>query len=66
MIFIGRIKQKFIKKFGEELVKKYEKKFSKDFDHNKEVLKELDIFQSRSTRNKIAGYIVKILKKKEF
>lgn len=63
---MGRIKQKFIKKFGEELVKKHEKKFSKDFDHNKEVLKELDIFQSRSTRNKIAGYIVKILKKKEF
>ncbi len=61
---VGRIKTSMIKNLGIKLLKKYPDKFTTDFEHNKQVLKELGIFDSKKIRNKVAGYIVR-LKKRE-
>jgi len=58
---MGRIKTKDIKKIAAELAKRPE--FSTDFEKNKTLLKELDITDEKTTRNKIAGCIVRIKKK---
>jgi small subunit ribosomal protein S17e len=57
---MGRIKTSLIKNLGEELIKKY--KFEQDFDKVKNKLNEMNIFQSKRVRNKVAGYIVRSLK----
>ncbi len=61
---MGRIKTRMIKNIGKKLVKMYPDKFTTDFEHNKAVLKELGIIDSKKVRNKVAGYIVR-LKKRE-
>jgi small subunit ribosomal protein S17e len=57
---MGRIKTSLIKNLGEELIKRY--KFEQDFDKVKNKLNEMNIFQSKRVRNKVAGYIVRSLK----
>ncbi len=66
VIFIGAIKQRYIKGAANKLVKNFPEEFSKDFNANKEVLKELDIVDSSHVRNKIAGSIVHVVKNKKF
>ncbi len=61
---MGRIKTKMIKNLGKKLEKAYSDRFTADFEHNKAVLKELGIIDSKKIRNKVAGYIVR-LKKRE-
>ncbi len=61
---MGRIKTTMIKNLGTKLLKKYPDKFTSDFEHNKIVLKDLGIIDSKKIRNKVAGYIVR-LKKRE-
>ena len=55
-----------IKIQGKRIIEKYADKFTNDFEHNKQVLKELAIFSSKKIRNKIAGYITFLKKKGEF
>ena len=66
MFNIGRIKTNVIKVNAKELVSICPDKFSKDFEKNKSVLKEMDISESMHVRNKIAGYISGLIKRKEF
>ncbi len=63
---MGRIKTSMIKNLGIKLLKKYPDKFAADFEHNKQVLKELEIFDSKKIRNKVAGYIVRLKKREGF
>jgi small subunit ribosomal protein S17e len=55
---MGRVKTKNIKKTSKELLEQYPDEFSDDFVHNKEKVDEFTTVQSKSLRNKIAGYIV--------
>lgn len=61
---MGRIRQTFIKRVGEELVEKHHEDFKADFDTNKKQLQalretgELDC-PSKSVRNKLAGYMAR-------
>jgi len=64
--FMGRIKTKDIKRIARELVEKQASKFSPDFKHNKEVLKEMGIGDTQIMRNKIAGAIVRSVRLKKF
>lgn len=63
---MGRIRTKFVKNLSEQLIAQYPDKFSKDFESNKKVLDELKVVDSKIIRNKIAGYIVCIIRKKKF
>lgn len=49
-------------------MKRYPEQFTNDYEHNKEALGRVAVFQSRDLRNKVAGYIVRhrqVLERKE-
>ena len=60
---MGRIKQTYLKRIANELLEKYKGEFGKDFQKNKEMVQELSTVKSKSIRNKIAGYITKVMKR---
>jgi Ribosomal protein S17E len=55
---MGRVKTRNIKRTSEELIEQYPDEFSEDFAENKKKVDEYTTVQSKSLRNKIAGYIV--------
>ena len=62
MIKLGNIRPTYIKRVAKELVKKYPDEFvAGDFQHNKEKVSELTDVQSKMLRNRVAGYITRIL-----
>lgn len=63
---MGRVRPRHVKRLAKDLVDEHEGEFEEDFDHNKEKLKELDIVESKKLRNRIAGYIVRVLQNKKF
>ena len=63
---MGRIRTNYIKGMCKQLVAAYPGKFGKDFDKNKAVLAELRAIDEKFTRNKVAGYICKVVMKKKF
>ncbi len=58
---MGNIRQDSIKKVAHELLEVYPKEFKKDFQHNKLKVAELTDVKSIVSRNRIAGYITRIL-----
>jgi small subunit ribosomal protein S17e len=63
---MGRIRTHFIKGISERLVQAYPEKFGSEFTLNKTALNELKMTDEKFTRNKIAGYIVRVVGKKKF
>ncbi len=59
---MGNIRTTFIKNMSQELVEKYPKELTNNFQKNKEFLKK--VIDSKKLRNNIAGYISKLKKKK--
>lgn len=55
---------KILRKKAKELYKHFPKKFSTDFEKNKDVLKEMDIFPTKGPRNIVAGLICKLAEQK--
>lgn len=62
---MGRVRQTYIKRLAKDLVSADEERFGEDFDENKEELKELDEFNSKKLRNRVAGYIVRVVQNKD-
>jgi len=62
---MGRIKTAKVKRTANMLNNKYPEKFNANFDENKRVLYNLNIFNSIKFRNTVAGLISKIRKKKK-
>ena len=62
---MGKIRTVIIKKISKELIEKYPNIFVSDFDRNKELLNKYTEIDSKHLRNRIAGYIVSLLKLKE-
>ncbi len=62
---MGRIRQTAIKRTAAAVVEENENIPSK-FSEAKKHLEKMDIFDSKKVRNRVAGYIVRILKKKKF
>lgn len=63
---MGRIRTHFVKNISKILVEKHPDKFGKDFEQNKKSLGEMRVFDEKFTRNKVAGYIVRVVSKKKF
>ena len=61
---MGKIRTTMIKRLAKELVEKYPGKFTIVFEENKQQLKNIGIFQSKRIRNRVAGYIVRIIRQK--
>ncbi len=60
---MGSIRTKWIKKMSVNLVSQYPNKFNSDFENNKKVLNELKMSLDKSVRNRVAGYIVRVVEK---
>jgi len=53
------IKPAYVKKTGTLLMERYPDAFGPDFEHNKEVVADLTNVESKSVRNRIAGYVTR-------
>jgi small subunit ribosomal protein S17e len=62
---MGNIRPTYIKRVAIELVERFPEKFTADFDHNKKMVDELATVQSKSMRNRIAGYVTTYRLQKE-
>lgn len=62
---MGRVRQTYIKRLAKDLVDADPERFSEDFDENKEELKDMDEFDSKRLRNRVAGYIVRVVDNRE-
>jgi len=54
-----------IKRWALQIVEQYPDKFTTDFQVNQRLITELTPISSKFFRNKIAGYIVRLVKKKQ-
>jgi len=62
---LGNIRQTFIKNIAKDLIEKYPDQFVADsFKHNKEKVSELCDVESKLLRNRIAGYVTRLLASK--
>ena len=59
---MGKVRPAFIKRTARELLELYRDRFKPDFEHNKRVVQELTNIKSKRTRNRIAGYITRLIK----
>lgn len=64
-IYMGRIRTHAIKRVSFELVEKRGEKFAPDFEVNKKAISEMKLFKSKRARNKVAGYVARIMKRKK-
>ena len=55
------IKPKYIKQLGGVLLDRYPESFDTDFDSNKETVASLTNVESKTVRNRVAGYITRKL-----
>jgi len=62
---MGRVRQTYVKRLAKNLVDADQERFSEDFDENKETLKETEEFKSKRLRNRVSGYIVRVIQNKE-
>jgi len=62
---VGKIRPTYIKRISEDLVKKFPDKFNTDFEHNKNMVRELADVYTATMRNRIAGYVTRTKKKEE-
>lgn len=61
--WMGNVKSTQIKTLSDGLLEIHPDKFSTNFEENKKVIDELLSLESKSQRNKIAGFITHTLKK---
>merc|ERR1712014_157298 len=60
---MGRVRTKTVKKAAYSLYEHYEPFLSHDFDTNKRFIVEVSDIQTKSLRNKIAGFTTHLVKK---
>jgi len=60
---MGNVKPTYIKRLGMELLEKHQSKFKHDFEHNKKMVQELSDGDTKTLRNRVAGYITRKMKK---
>ena len=60
---MGRIKTALTKRITLELVDRYKKDFSTDFDKNKILVSKRADIKSKKIRNIVAGYVSRLIRK---
>ncbi len=63
---MGKVRTEMVKRISVELLDRYEKSFSTEFEQNKQFLKEIELDVSKKLRNRIAGYITRLVKIEQF
>jgi len=62
---MGSVRSLYIKRAAREILEKYPDKFTKDFSENAKILDQLVKTDSKTTRNRLAGYITSILNRQQ-
>ena len=62
---MGRIRNRAIKRSGKALISLHNGKFSNNFEDNKKAVMETAEIESKKIRNVLAGYITKLMKRKQ-
>ena len=60
---MGKVRTKTVKKSARVLVEKYYSRLGNDFQVNKKLAAEVAVFPSKRMRNKVAGYVTKLMKR---
>jgi len=61
----GKVQTELEKKIARELVERFPDKFITDFETNKKLLESLTNISSKNLRNRVAGCITQLQKKKK-
>jgi small subunit ribosomal protein S17e len=61
---MGRVRTKTVKKASRVIIEKYYTKLTLDFDTNKRIIEEVALIPTKSLRNKIAGFITHLVRRK--
>jgi small subunit ribosomal protein S17e len=59
LLWVVPIKPSYVKKTGRLLLEEYPSAFSTDFDHNKGSVRALTNIESKTVRNRVAGYVTR-------
>ena len=62
---MGRIKTQMIKRLTLQLVKQHKQLFSTDYVANKKLVEQLLTGPSKKIRNTVAGYVTRLMQRKE-
>ena len=62
---MGQIKTMYVKNLARKLIEIFPDKFTKNFEKNKEWIDKLVQLESKTIRNKVAGYLTHLVEKKE-
>lgn len=58
---MGKVRPEKVKKAARELVRRYPDKFTTDFESNKKLVESLAKISSTKLRNRIAGYVTRLV-----
>ena len=59
---MGNIRTSFVKRTSKELIETYEGTFTTDFEENKKLVEEYTSVSTKHLRNKIAGYVTRLVR----
>ncbi len=62
---MGRVRPQLVKRTAIKLIKENKDKFSTDFEENKKAIKEVLDLDSKLMRNRIAGYITSLERRRQ-
>jgi len=57
----GKVRTELVKRIARELVERFPDKFTTDFETNKKLVKSLTNISSTKLRNRVAGYITRLV-----
>ena len=61
-IEMGKVRTEMVKRISNELLDRYQKSFTTEFEQNKQFLNEINLDVSKKLRNRIAGYVTSLMK----
>ncbi|BBL62871.1 30S ribosomal protein S17e [Methanobrevibacter arboriphilus] len=62
---MGNIRTSFVKRTSKELIEIHQGVFTTDFDENKKLVAEKSTVSTKHLRNKIAGYVTRLVKQQQ-
>ena len=62
---MGKVRTEMVKRISLDLVDRYERSLTTEFEQNKQFLNEIGLDVSKKLRNRIAGYITRLMKIEE-
>ncbi len=59
---MGKVRTEMVKRISNELMDRYERSFTTEFEQNKQFLNEIGLDVSKKMRNRIAGYVTRLMR----